>query len=91
MWVNMPRSRADPARSGGVAGTGTCVALATATTCAAILGEQAFAGMAPGAILVDHTTAFADKKRSCACCGRAYLGFLDAPVSGISLVRSMAC
>ncbi|MDH0096225.1 NAD(P)-dependent oxidoreductase [Pseudomonas sp. GD04158] len=49
-----------------------------------ILGEQgAFAGMAPGAILVDHTTASADVARELAAiAAERGLGFLDAPVSG---------
>lgn len=49
-----------------------------------ILGEQgAFAGMAPGAILVDHTTASADVARELAAVAvERGLGFLDAPVSG---------
>ncbi|PRD18884.1 UNVERIFIED_CONTAM: putative oxidoreductase [Trichonephila clavipes] len=49
-----------------------------------ILGEQgAFAGMSPGAILVDHTTASADVARELAnMAAESGLGFLDAPVSG---------
>ncbi|CAE6920291.1 NAD(P)-dependent oxidoreductase [Ectopseudomonas khazarica] len=49
-----------------------------------ILGEQgAFAGMSPGAILVDHTTASADVARELASmAAESGLGFLDAPVSG---------
>lgn len=49
-----------------------------------ILGEQgAFAGMAAGAILVDHTTASADVARELAAiAAERGLGFLDAPVSG---------
>ena len=48
------------------------------------LGEQgAFAGMAPGAVFVDHTTASAEVAREL--CGQARtlgLQFVDAPVSG---------
>ncbi|MEE8270853.1 MAG: NAD(P)-dependent oxidoreductase [Alphaproteobacteria bacterium] len=46
-------------------------------------GDGAFAGMAPGAIFVDHTTASAGLAREldAAAAGRG-LGFLDAPVSG---------
>jgi 3-hydroxyisobutyrate dehydrogenase len=49
-----------------------------------VLGERgAFAGMAPGAILVDHTTASADVARELAAlAAERGLGFLDAPVSG---------
>ena len=49
-----------------------------------VLGEQgAFAGMAPGAVLVDHTTASADVARELAAIAvERGLGFLDAPVSG---------
>ena len=49
-----------------------------------VLGEQgAFAGMAPGAVLVDHTTASAEVARALHAGGAAAgLGFVDAPVSG---------
>jgi 3-hydroxyisobutyrate dehydrogenase len=48
------------------------------------LGTQgAFAGMQPGAIFVDHTTASADVARELASAARTLgLGFIDAPVSG---------
>ncbi|WP_342245748.1 NAD(P)-dependent oxidoreductase [Pseudomonas sp. OTU5201] len=51
---------------------------------AVLLGEDgAFAGMAPGSILVDHTTASADVAREMATlAAERELGFLDAPVSG---------
>ena len=52
-----------------------------------VLGEQgAFAGMKPGAILVDHTTASAQVARelSAVAQGRG-LQFIDAPVSGGNL------
>ena len=51
---------------------------------AVVLGpDGAFAGMAPGAILVDHTTASADVAREVAAVAvERGLGFLDAPVSG---------
>ncbi|UTW07736.1 NAD(P)-dependent oxidoreductase [Pseudomonas benzenivorans] len=46
-------------------------------------GDGAFAGMAPGAILVDHTTASANVARELAAeAAERQLGFLDAPVSG---------
>lgn len=46
-------------------------------------GDGAFAGMAPGAILVDHTTASANVARELAAeATERQLGFLDAPVSG---------
>lgn len=48
------------------------------------LGEDgAFAGMAPGAVFVDHTTVSAQVTRELAEVARgASLGFVDAPVSG---------
>lgn len=49
-----------------------------------LLGAQgAFAGMSPGAVLVDHTTASARVARELAAVAvQQGLGFLDAPVSG---------
>ena len=49
-----------------------------------VLGEQgALAGMKPGAIFVDHTTASADVARELYAAARARgLSFVDAPVSG---------
>lgn len=49
-----------------------------------LLGEQgAFAGMSPGSVLVDHTTASADVARELAIqAAERELGFIDAPVSG---------
>jgi len=49
-----------------------------------VLGDDgAFAGMEPGAVLVDHTTASANVARELAAAAEARgLGFLDAPVSG---------
>lgn len=49
-----------------------------------VLGEQgALAGMAPGAIFVDHTTASAEVARELDAAARALgLQFIDAPVSG---------
>jgi 3-hydroxyisobutyrate dehydrogenase len=45
--------------------------------------DGAFAGMAPGAIFVDHTTASAEVARELhAQAGALGLGFVDAPVSG---------
>ncbi|MFC5698500.1 NAD(P)-dependent oxidoreductase [Pseudomonas sp. GCM10022186] len=51
---------------------------------AVLLGpDGAFAGMAPGSVLVDHTTASADVAREMATlAAERELGFLDAPVSG---------
>ncbi len=46
-------------------------------------GEGVFAGMAPGSLLVDHTTASAGIARHLAGAAAARgIGFLDAPVSG---------
>jgi len=49
-----------------------------------VLGaDGAFAGMAPGSVLIDHTTASADIARELAAlAAERGLGFLDAPVSG---------
>ncbi len=51
---------------------------------AVALGDAgALAGMSPGAILVDHTTASAGVARELAeACATAGVGFVDAPVSG---------
>ncbi|WP_180682307.1 NAD(P)-dependent oxidoreductase [Tepidicella baoligensis] len=51
---------------------------------AVVLGERgALAGMAPGTVLVDHTTASADVARELAAITQArHCHFLDAPVSG---------
>jgi len=47
------------------------------------VGELALDGMAPGAVLVDHTTASAEVAREMAHrAAEAGVGFLDAPVSG---------
>ena len=49
----------------------------------ALGADGAFAGMAPGAVLVDHTTASAELARELYAKARALgLQFLDAPVSG---------
>ena len=52
-----------------------------------VLGaEGAFAGMAPGSVLVDHTTASAEVARELAAAATAGgLAFVDAPVSGGNL------
>ena len=52
-----------------------------------VLGEHgAFAGMRPGAVFVDHTTASAAVARELSAAGRALdLQFIDAPVSGGNL------
>ena len=52
-----------------------------------VLGEHgAFAGMKPGAILVDHTTASAQVARELSAAARSLgLHFIDAPVSGGNL------
>ncbi|MCQ4347380.1 NAD(P)-dependent oxidoreductase [Pseudomonas stutzeri] len=51
---------------------------------AVVLGaDGAFAGMAPGGVLIDHTTASADVARELAVlAAERELAFLDAPVSG---------
>ncbi|AKJ32098.1 NAD(P)-dependent oxidoreductase [Caldimonas brevitalea] len=52
-----------------------------------VLGEQgALAGMKPGAVFVDHTTASADVARELSAVAQARgLSFIDAPVSGGNL------
>lgn len=54
---------------------------------AVVLGEHgAFAGMKPGAVFVDHTTASAEVARALSATARASgLAFIDAPVSGGNL------
>jgi 3-hydroxyisobutyrate dehydrogenase-like beta-hydroxyacid dehydrogenase len=49
----------------------------------ALGGHGALAGMEPGSVLVDHTTASADLARELsAVCAQVGVGFVDAPVSG---------
>jgi 3-hydroxyisobutyrate dehydrogenase len=94
---NRTRSKADAwvARFGGQAAPTPAAAVEGATivfTCVGndddlmgvVLGhEGVFAGMQPGATLVDHTTASAQAARSLAgIAADRGLGFLDAPVSG---------
>ncbi len=52
-----------------------------------VLGDDgAFAGMKPGAVFVDHTTASAEVARALSAAARAHgLHFIDAPVSGGNL------
>ncbi len=52
-----------------------------------VLGEHgAFAGMKPGAVFVDHTTASAEVARELSACAQPLgLHFIDAPVSGGNL------
>ena len=54
-----------------------------------VLGEQgALAGMKPGAIFVDHTTASANVARELYAAARARgLSFVDAPVSDANIIR----
>jgi 3-hydroxyisobutyrate dehydrogenase len=48
-----------------------------------VLGaDGAFAGMKPGAIFVDHTTASAEVARELYAAAQRGLQFIDAPVSG---------
>jgi 3-hydroxyisobutyrate dehydrogenase len=58
-----------------------------------VLGDDgAFAGMKPGAIFVDHTTASAEVARELGAEAAARgLGFVDAPVSGGQAGASTAC
>ncbi|MEY3680084.1 MAG: hypothetical protein RL547_696, partial [Actinomycetota bacterium] len=51
---------------------------------AVALGDHgAIAGMTPGSVLIDHTTASADVARElAAACAARGIGFVDAPVSG---------
>jgi 3-hydroxyisobutyrate dehydrogenase-like beta-hydroxyacid dehydrogenase len=51
---------------------------------AVVYGDDGvLAGMQPGAVLIDHTTASADLARELAAvCKQRQLGFIDAPVSG---------
>jgi len=61
----------------------TCVGNDDDLRCVVLGPDGAFAGMAPGSILVDHTTASAAVARELAAlAAERELGFLDAPVSG---------
>jgi 3-hydroxyisobutyrate dehydrogenase-like beta-hydroxyacid dehydrogenase len=94
---NRTRSRAEQwaeAHRGTVAGTPAAAAAGAEVVClcvgddadvrAVTLGEAGVLGaLAPGAVLVDHTTASAALARELAgACAERGVGFLDAPVSG---------
>ena len=92
---NRTRAKADAwvAEFGGTAAeTPAAAAADVVLTCvgndddlnSVVLGETgAFAGMRPGSVLVDHTTASAVAARQLAAIGaQTGIGFLDAPVSG---------
>ncbi|MDH3240478.1 MAG: NAD(P)-dependent oxidoreductase, partial [Alphaproteobacteria bacterium] len=85
-WVDAHGGRA--AASPAAAAEGATVVMACVgnddDVRAVTLGPSgAFAGMAPGAVFVDHTTASADLARELAAAAdKGGFGFLDAPVSG---------
>ena len=85
-WVAEHRGRAaasprEAAR--GAALVMTCVGNDDDLRAVTLGPDGVLAGLAPGAVLVDHTTASADVARELdALCRERGLGFLDAPVSG---------
>ncbi len=85
-WVAQHGGRAAPTPAEAAAGAEYVVACVgnDDDLRAVCLGESgAFAGMAPGAVFVDHTTVSAKVTRELfATAGAAGLGFVDAPVSG---------
>ncbi len=79
------RQARDTARPPRPASSSSSPASATTTTCARWCSVRAgaFAGMAPDAVFVDHTTASADVARELHAAARERgLHFIDAPVSG---------
>lgn len=85
-WVAAHGGRSAPTPAAAVAGAAfvfMCVGNDDDVRAVALGPDGAFAGMAPGAVLVDHTTASADVAREvAAAAAERGFGFLDAPVSG---------
>jgi len=85
-WVAEHGGRAARTPRQAVAGAGfvfACVGNDDDLRAVVLGSEGAFAGMSPGAILVDHTTASAAVARELAAAAqKGGLGFIDAPVSG---------
>ena len=85
-WVAAHGGRAAPVPAAAAEGAEfvfMCVGNDDDVRAVALGADGAFAGMASGAVLVDHTTASADVARELAAAAATHgLGFLDAPVSG---------
>lgn len=85
-WVkdNGGRSAATPAAAAsGVDFVMMCVGNDADVRSVALGPDGALSGMAPGSVLIDHTTASADVARElAAACAAKGVGFVDAPVSG---------
>ncbi|MFM7490586.1 MAG: NAD(P)-dependent oxidoreductase [Actinomycetota bacterium] len=85
-WVkdNGGRSAATPATAAsGVDFVMMCVGNDADVRSVALGPDGALSGMAPGSVLIDHTTASADVARElAAACAAKGVGFVDAPVSG---------
>jgi 3-hydroxyisobutyrate dehydrogenase len=85
-WVAQHGGASAPTPAAAAAGAEIvlmCVGNDTDVRAVALGTDGALAGMKPGAVLVDHTTASAQVAREVhAAAARAKIGFLDAPVSG---------
>lgn len=85
-WVARHGGRAAPTPVEAVEGVEfvmMCVGNDDDVRSVALGPNGAIAGMAPGSVLVDHTTASADVARELsAACAERGIGFVDAPVSG---------
>ncbi|MFV0259342.1 MAG: NAD(P)-dependent oxidoreductase [Acidimicrobiales bacterium] len=78
------RAAASPAEAAAGADLVSTIVGADDDVRAVVTGpDGALGAMAPGTVLVDHTTTSADLARELhQACGRAQVGFVDAPVSG---------
>ncbi len=85
-WVDQHGGARAPSPARAAAGADfvmTCVGNDDDLRAVCLGAEGAFAGMHPGAVLVDHTTVSAAVTRELAAvAAQAGLGFVDAPVSG---------
>jgi 3-hydroxyisobutyrate dehydrogenase-like beta-hydroxyacid dehydrogenase len=85
-WATKHKGKAAPTPAAAAAGAEiVCTCVGNDDDLRAVVNgaQGAFAGMAKGTVLVDHTTASADVARELAAeAAKRGLGFLDAPVSG---------
>ena len=85
-WLAKHSGRAEGSPAAAARGAGivfACVGNDDDLRSVVLGAEGAFAGMAPGTVFVDHTTASAEAARELyAAAGERGLEFLDAPVSG---------
>ena len=85
-WVARHGGRAAPTPGEAVEGADVvmmCVGNDDDVRSVALGASGAIAGMSPGSLLIDHTTASADVARElAAACAERGIGFVDAPVSG---------